>query len=400
MNWKILNEEIVRLKVTVIVVVFMWAFTHCKESAASGCPANFHGNCICDKRPYDSESNSFVVNCTDTDLDNANILEHMPVDTEVLIYTGNNVIDLPLNIFGNYATYEYLKVIDLSNNHIQTIKGKTFHGVGNVRVLILNDNNIYLVGKDDHPRMFSNFKNLEELHLRNAFTKELTSNDYIRNLEEIFVQSQLNHLRVLNLEKNEISSFPDQNFFCSLPYLQDLRLSDNRLIQFNLNIKCLPYLNVLDLSQNYISYFNNDTLTAFELHPHLKINLTDNPFRCDCNMINMFQWMIRTRNKLMSIDSYSCKDGFPPQNIGRLLSNLTRDDLQCRLFVHDFDNHLNTVYVILTLIIVAMILLIITIIIYKNKAFVYDKAFRMSVNIRRKFQYDSLDKTEETEMEV
>ncbi|XP_067132025.1 trophoblast glycoprotein [Centruroides vittatus] len=401
MNWKGLIKEISPVwNFKVILVIFLWAggVGRAEHRDRSLCPANFHGNCKCD---LDRETNYYIVNCTDTNLDNANILEYMPVDTEVLIFTGNNVLDLPLYIFGRDAKYDKLKIVDLSNNKIQTIKDRTFHGVDNVEKLILNDNDLYLNGKDNQPKMFRHFLNLEELHLRNTFTKKfIWSDHYMENLEKIFMQSRLTNLRILNLEKNEINSIPNRNFFCDLPSLRELRLSDNHLTEFNINIKCLPHLNILDLSHNYISYLNNETLTELELYPQLKINLSENPFRCDCNMIDFFQWISTTEANLISKDLYYCKDGFPPQNIGRPLSNLTTNDLLCRFFAHDFYTDLKAIYIILTLIIIAMVALVITIIVYKNKRFVYDVAHRMSINIRRKFQYDSLDKVEETEMEV
>lgn len=43
----------------------------------------------------------------------------------VLIFTGNVLVNLPWNIFGKINEYPNLKVIDMSNNHIRQIRGKS-----------------------------------------------------------------------------------------------------------------------------------------------------------------------------------------------------------------------------------------------------------------------------------
>src|SRR5699024_9547228 len=75
--------------------------------------------------------------------------------------------------------YDQLHTVDLSNNNISTIHGKAFHNMKSVRFLSLNDNNLtianpgtdYEAGEEEslHPRMLSPLKNLEKLHLKNAF---------------------------------------------------------------------------------------------------------------------------------------------------------------------------------------------------------------------------------------
>jgi hypothetical protein len=52
-----------------------------------------------------------------------------------------------------------------------------------VERLILNHNDLYIVSSLSHPRMFSNFVNLKELHLTNAFTEQIVSQWYLLNLE-------------------------------------------------------------------------------------------------------------------------------------------------------------------------------------------------------------------------
>merc|ERR1711936_398261 len=78
--------------------------------------------------------------------------------------------------------HELLKVIDFSNNRIQEISGKAFHKVSNVEKLILDHNDLSISGDENHPRMFTNFLNLQEVHLTNAFTENIDSKYYLDDL--------------------------------------------------------------------------------------------------------------------------------------------------------------------------------------------------------------------------
>ena len=111
------------------------------------------------------------------------MLEFLPDETEVLIFNGNNVEYLPNNVLGITQEHELLKVIDLSNNNISEISGKAFHKVRNVEILILNHNDLRISGEESHPRILTNFLNLKELYLTNAFTEVIDSKYYLKDLQ-------------------------------------------------------------------------------------------------------------------------------------------------------------------------------------------------------------------------
>lgn len=115
----------------------------------------------------------------------------------------------------------------MSNNGIHDVKGKAFHHVVGVTRLILNHNNISISSEEErnfhHPRVFSNFFNLEELHLTNAFADN-TDATLADDLHDIFVNSNLTKLYKLHLEQNEIKNFKDDRVFCDLPNLHDIYL--------------------------------------------------------------------------------------------------------------------------------------------------------------------------------
>jgi Leucine-rich repeat (LRR) protein len=174
---------------------------------------------------------------------------------------------MPWNVFGKMNDYPDLEVIDMTNNNIKEIKGKTYHHVRNVKTLILNHNQLNITGDKTHPRIFSNFVNLESLHLTNAFSESVDSKEYLVALEQIFVGSNLTKLSKVHLEQNEIWSIKNPNIFCSLPSLMDIQLGDNNISEMNFNVGCIQNLRFIDLRNNKIHNLSNNTLSKFEELP-------------------------------------------------------------------------------------------------------------------------------------
>jgi len=109
---------------------------------------------------------------------------------QVIIFHGNNFSSLPHNVFGDEKENVpvALHTIDLANNNIMDIPGKAFHHVPNVKKLILNNNKIRLSTNGPehvHSRLFSNFWNLTELQLINAFEDSINE-DISSALFEVF----------------------------------------------------------------------------------------------------------------------------------------------------------------------------------------------------------------------
>lgn len=280
------------------------------------CGPAFKGKCSCGTREYDF-SNQYVVNCTNQDFHDTDILKNLPAETQVLIFTGNYIPEMPWNVFGTLNSLEKLRVVDMSNNKIKEIKGKTYHHVQNVERLILNHNELVISedGADisyHHPRVLSNFVNLLELHLTNAF-EDNTDAALADDLHDIFVNSNLTRLQKLHLEQNEIITFRDHRVFCDLPELRDLYLGDNLLTGINFNVSCLKHLRFLDLEENQL-----ETLTAHELSVFDKINarpgneegfmvdFRGNPFACDCSVWDLYSWLKKTNVTVRRRENLRC----------------------------------------------------------------------------------------------
>lgn len=99
---------------------------------------------------------------------------------------------MPWNVFGDQDQTPHLKEVDMSNNAIKEIRGKAYHHVASVELLILDHNELSLssfkTGEEvhRHSRMFSNFINLRALHLTNAF-KDNSPANLANDLHDIFI---------------------------------------------------------------------------------------------------------------------------------------------------------------------------------------------------------------------
>ena len=173
----------------------------------TGCPVVFEGLCHCGMQHYKAwkpEEEVYVVNCTNAGFKKTNMLELLPNGTQVLLFNGNNLGQLDWNLLGVWDDHVKLEVLDLSNNRITDIKGKSFHRVSYVKRLILDHNNLKISGIHFHRRLLTNFVRLEELHLTNAFTEVIDSKWYLDDLVDILLASNMSKLYKLHLEQNEI----------------------------------------------------------------------------------------------------------------------------------------------------------------------------------------------------
>ena len=369
----------------------------------SACPKEFRDRCTCGlvtitegsivRRPY-------VTNCTNAGFRNATVLRALPVDTEILIFTGNNLTELPQNLLGNdgQKQYDKLREINLANNQINAIHGKTFHNVRNVTKLILDDNHLLITGTHFHGRMFSNFVKLEELYLRNAFGDSNKGLNFMEDLITMLTEANLIRLRVLRLDNNTIQSIPNPDVFCSLESLQYLHLSQNFLTDARVNTSCFKKMKMLDISDNFIANLNNETLEMYEKPKGtiFHLNMTRNPFRCDCEFLPFFQWIRKSQQSgtwLVGNKNFRCSTGYPPKIVGKVVSYLHEKDFQCPpTAAEDTEMHgyITASYAVLISLSLALIVLI-GALIYSNRDNIASCWTFLSNSLAAKREYTSLE---------
>lgn len=283
-------------------------------NAHNDCKSKKLEKCFCGNVYY-RQNDYYMVNCTNTGFTDASMLREIPFDTEVVLFRGNYIESLPENIFGEDKNFTKLKIIDMSGNHIKDILGKTFHHVPNVETLILNHNNIKISNDETknfhHPRVFSNFINLQELHLTNAFADN-TDEQLANDLHDIFDKSNLSKLFRLHLEQNEIKYFKDTKVFCNLPALTQLYLGNNLInhIDFE-SLRCLK-LQFLDLQNNTITDLSDTDLHALDVLEDLTqevrnmtVDLNGNPLKCSSSQ-NFWNWLLSTKVVIRHKNQMQC----------------------------------------------------------------------------------------------
>lgn len=325
----------------------------------------------------------------------------------MLIFSGNNIPELPWNVFGTLNNYSRLRVVDMSNNRIREIRGKSYHRVGNVQRLILNHNDLTISSTDGsnhhHPRVFSNFVNLMELHLTDAFADN-TDDDLAADLHDIFVNSNLTQLNKLHLEQNEITGFSDPQVFCDLPMLMDLHLGDNLLSRVDFNITCLRHLRFLDLERNKISGFSAKDLEILDSIPaqnrSLIIDLRGNHFLCDCNIANLYAWLQRTQVEVRNKELLRCHRGLPEGNGGEPIMDLRQ--IQCapeKTARDGSEMQHKATTVVLAILTVILCALIVTVA-YMNRMAIRYRLTPVLDIISRKVKYTTIGKDDEPEMHI
>ncbi|KAM7361927.1 trophoblast glycoprotein isoform 1-T2 [Cochliomyia hominivorax] len=385
-------------------------------SSSITCGPNFPAACNCGHEMYEG-SNQYVVNCTNSGLRNTSVLEFMPEEVEILIFTGNFITELPWNVFGSINNYKNLRIVDMSNNHIREIRGKSYHHVQNVERLILNHNNLSISRDDDevnhhHPRVFSNFLNLKSLHLTDAFDDN-SSPQLSEDLHDIFVNSQLINLEKLHLEQNEITHFKDRKVFCDLPSLRDLHLGDNFLKDINFEVNCLKNLRFLDLERNKFEFVKTHDLVLLndlQAQPNRLTNLIVdfnlNPFTCDCKISPFRTWIHSTNVTVRNKESLMCfHNKVDPLPILELnMSECTAAIAAATMMFttahdHSYDMNLNqesglarhTATLIFLLIVLSMILLgLVIALIYVSRDKLKFMITPVFDNVAKKVQYTSI----------
>ncbi|KAL3882455.1 hypothetical protein ACJMK2_028792 [Sinanodonta woodiana] len=280
-------------------------------------------------------------------------------DLQYIELTGNNIgtngsRELPPNLFGNCSAdpkfrLSNLKVLDLSNNSIETIHGKTFHCMPNLENLTLSDNNWKVYRHSDQTGYFSNLQSLKSLDLSNAFEDMWDGSYHLPKLVEIFKSNNLIELRTLNLSYNEFMAFSDEagKSLCTLTSLQTLDLSHNYITRMSL-YTCLN-TTTIDLSNNSLPQLLPDfivNITNISHHANFTMYLKHNEWECDCYFKDTYRFFRSVDSTFIKdLDDLVCVQGFHSSYVERPVLSLNYEDFKC--YVPNNEERLKAPYAVM-----------------------------------------------------
>ncbi|XP_068098788.1 chondroadherin-like protein [Hyperolius riggenbachi] len=223
---------------------------------------------------------------------------------------------------GAFLGMKNIVYLYLSNNDISDLKSDVFEGAPNIGYLFLDHNKFSKIPKE----MFRSLPNLLSLHMENNFIMSLSDNNMgdAGKLHWLYLTgNNINHiaptafrnsksLEKLYLDENKLKQVPTQALK-GMQMLTELRLSKNPIKNIG-NGAFLPlsrtlqhlYLNDMGLqkvSDGAFMGLGPDIKSLFmennklEVIPSMNfiglevINLSNNPFRCDCNLLHLHRWI-------------------------------------------------------------------------------------------------------------
>ena len=255
----------------------------------------------------------------------------------------NKILTLMQDSFNGLSS---LEILDLYGNQIATLPGKVFAPLIRLKSLTLAKNNLAMIQQSSgHFSSLSSlvYFNMADNHcsyVQPDFFSQLNSLMYLRldgnNLGNIIEQDyggellgNLKNLRELQLTNNRISSFSTAAFK-SLSELVMLNISANKITTWDEKLFIsTSNLRVLDLTNNLVGTVQEETLKHLPLSL-VSVNLTGNPFMCDCNLRDFRDWINTTHTTITNNASYLCAG--PKEWRGRPLLSFDRKKINCLFF--------------------------------------------------------------------
>jgi len=205
---------------------------------------------------------------------------------------------LPANLF---APLIQLTELDLSNNNLKQIVTEIhlFKPLKALTALDLSGNECSMIPEG----IFNPLTSLTSLDL----SQNSLGGDVISEVNGGKLLHGLHGMQRLMLMENNIRYLPS-GFFDNLLALQMVNLSNNYLNRWNGSaFNALANLSLIDFSRNKIAALPEQSMMY--LPPDVKLNLSDNPFTCWCDLIWFRNWITShnvTDMKLPGLESYKC----------------------------------------------------------------------------------------------
>ena len=318
-----------------LLLTFLTFLPSTRESPVEAPCANQNlDKCTCE-RVYSPLNEYTKVNCTNAGFTDVSPLHSIPHTVRSIVFSGNNIPVLNPNIMGKGANSACRKMLqltalDLSRNNIRTIHGKAFHCMPQLEVLLM-DNNVWRVEDPTYTRTFSSLPRLKTLSLKNALAPGYNRT----HLKNVFIESFLdeNNLEEIHLEDNHLKYY-HSDLFCGLRNIQRIYLSRNNIATPQINPECIRQNNAplkeLHLDNNNITFFPTAFMESLSQISTLQIvNLSNNPFHCDCNFIASYRWLKNEKEShfVASKHIFTCRSPMDYENV-LIMDSITEENLR------------------------------------------------------------------------
>ncbi|KAJ7308345.1 hypothetical protein JRQ81_008882 [Phrynocephalus forsythii] len=215
--------------------------------------------------------------------------------------SNNQLRDLPPGLFRNNTA---LAVVSLKGNRLTHLRSVWFETLSQLQILDVSENQLIEVP----PFSFDTLENLTNLDLSHNRLRELSPR----------VFAGLARLTGLNLEGNQIHAVQEKTFR-AVPNLKFLFLQNNSLADLPAGLfASLDALEMLDLSNNRLTSLDPDFSDRVA---DMSLDLSGNPWRCDCRMKALVDWVKNRSVALLSKKETTCAS--PKKLRGREIMSLT-----------------------------------------------------------------------------
>ncbi|CAL8363137.1 unnamed protein product [Lota lota] len=217
----------------------------------------------------------------------------IPEWASTFILRGNNMTTLQRGAFSPNGTERPLVTLSLSHNGIRVIEPYAFQGLCHLHLLDLSHNRLVSIS----PGSFYGLLALRSLN----FNQSIVPHAAAQLLNALSGAEHLRSLHRLDLAGNHLKSVP----------LMRLDMSN---------------LHTLVLTNNSIETIGRDNVASLYQRKRMRIYLSLNPFRCNCELEAFYYWL---RNSSQCPDSGSLVCSEPEARRGVPLGNLREEEVDC-----------------------------------------------------------------------
>ena len=254
---------------------------------------------------------------------------------------GNKISEIRERAFAGLSD---LTLLDLSDNELQDIPSNAFNHLSNLVELLLAKNNVMHLNEhtllnsklslldlsgnvinEIHRNAFQNIKHLKHLYLQDNNMNVLPSSclTHFERLQVLHIgQNKFNRIsdgafssltRLITLDISGCSELQEvsQDAFSQLEDLESVKISWNRKLTYihENAFSLVPNMRYLDLSNNGLMSVSRDLVPWMSL---TSVDLSGNPWHCDCEINFMKDVIIHTVNSSDNIPIVRCQS---PSNI-------------------------------------------------------------------------------------